>query len=170
MSEQALLIKDHRLTITNRTGERITVQSFDAGERSLAQADTGVLAWNPDPLKPVDDTLTSVLFLLPQFDHQPDFVLVLDNEPFMRPTAQLNGPCGCSPPDAVSFSRGDQVTIVFHRQRADLNAVPVFQLSRLPDSWLCIEWQLTVTTWALNPTAEPGPIPIENTSSSDPTS
>jgi len=32
----------------------------------------------------------------------------------------------------------------------------VFQLSRLADSWLCIEWQLTVTAWTLQDNAEPG--------------
>ena len=157
MSKQGLLIKDHRLTITNTTGERITASALDAGELSLAQADTGVLAWNPDPIKPVDDTLSAVHFVLPQFSSKPDFVLVLDNEPLMRPTAQMSGPGGCSPGDEVAFSSGDQVTFVFHRQRPDLDAVPVFHLSRLPDSWLCIEWQLTVTAWRLNEAAEPGP-------------
>lgn len=155
MSKQGLFLKNHLVTITNTTGERITASALDAGELSLAQADTGVLAWNPDPLKPVDDTLSAVHFVLPQFSSKPDFVLLLDNEPFMRPTAQLNGPCGCSPAEEVSYSVGDQVTFVFHRQRYDLDVVPVFQLSRLSDSWLCIEWQLTVTAWTLQDNTEP---------------
>lgn len=143
--DQGWLIKDHHLRVANRSGETIGLDAFDAyGDNWIQQGQDGQLSWNPAPLKPVDDTDTYVRFSLPQFSADPVFVMELLNAPFQRPGIQLTAPCGVNPPEWQWLSEGDQVRLVCNRQSLANPNVPVFTVTRQPNS-SCIEWLVELT-------------------------
>jgi hypothetical protein len=146
--DQGWLIKDHHLRVANRTGETIAMEALDAyGDNWIQQGSEGQLRWNQDPIKPVDDTDTFVKFTLPQFDPGPVFVMELLNAAFQRPGVQLTGPFGVNPPEWQWLSEGDQVRFVFNRQSLSNPNVPVFTVSRKPNSSF-IEWFVDLTVLA----------------------
>ena len=147
--QQGWLIKDHHLRVLNRTGETIGLDSLDAyGDNAIQQGNEGQLRWNQDPMKPVDDTDVYVTFTLPQFDPGPVFVMELLNAAFQRPGVQLSGPLGVNPPEWQWLSEGDQARFVFNRQSLASPNVPVFTVTRKPNSSF-IEWFVDVTVWAM---------------------